>query len=166
MKICLTVVLLLLTACTEVVQQPPTPVLPKDALVTPMTVRATGHGTVRPDAGYTTSQMRLMAQRAARIDAYRILTEHIYGLQLFGATSVSAMLVKNDAVRTYVNGFIRGAREVSTTRVGDDYTYETVLEIVLNDDFLKYCYRYYTQPTSPGYCVDATAPGCSYQDRL
>jgi hypothetical protein len=104
-----------------------------------------------------------MAQRAARLDAYRLLTEHIYGLKLFGTTSVSAMVVQNDAIRSYVSGFIRGAREVSTTRMDDDLTYETVLEIQLNYDFFKYCYNaYYAHPP---YCVDSLSTGCTIQDR-
>jgi hypothetical protein len=156
-----------IVACTTVHQPVPTlqSAPPATASIprTPITVRVAGHGTVRPDSGYTVSQMKLMAQRAARLDAYRLLTEHIYGLKLFGTTSVSAMVVQNDAIRSYVSGFIRGAREISTTRMDDDFTYETVLEIKLDYDFFKYCYNLYHAQTP--YCVDSLSTGCTSQDR-
>jgi len=53
-----------------------------------------------------------LAGRAAQVDAYRNLAEQVYGFRVWGNTTVSAFVTQNDAVRTYVDAFIRGARVV------------------------------------------------------
>jgi hypothetical protein len=74
------------------------------------------------------AQQRLMAIRASKLDAYRNLTEQVYGQQLDSSTTVADMVVTNDTFRTKVEGVIYGARLVSITPVGDD-TYETTLSL-------------------------------------
>jgi hypothetical protein len=69
-----------------------------------------------------------MAIRASKLDAYRNLTEQVYGQQLDSSTTVADMVVTNDTFRTKVEGVIYGARLVSITPVGDD-TYETTLSL-------------------------------------
>jgi hypothetical protein len=62
------------------------------------------------------------------LDAYRNLTEQVYGQQLDATSTVADMVVTNDVFRTKVEGVIYGARLVSITPVGDE-TYETTLSL-------------------------------------
>jgi len=70
----------------------------------------------------------LMAIRASKLDAYRNLTEQVYGQQLDASSTVADMVVTNDTFRTKVEGVIYGARLVSITPVGEE-TYETTLSL-------------------------------------
>jgi hypothetical protein len=72
-----------------------------------------------------------MAIRASKLDAYRNLTEQVYGQQLDASSTVADMVVTNDTFRTKVEGVIYGARLVSITPVGED-TYETTLSLDRN----------------------------------
>ena len=73
----------------------------------------------------------MLAIRASKLDAYRALTEQVYGQQLDATTTVADMTVLNDTFRTRVEGVIYGATLVSITPVGDD-TYETTLSLDRN----------------------------------
>lgn len=153
----LVVSMMTFNACTT------TPPQPARISYQPTKIRATGHGTVRPDAGYTVAQMKLMAERAARVDAYRNLTEQVYGLKLSNGTSVSAMVVQSDTIRTFVTGHIKGARTVSSVVQDDGFTYETVLELKLDDDFYQYCDDAKRADLTP--CDRDSGAGCNLQDR-
>jgi hypothetical protein len=59
-----------------------------------------------------------MAIRASKLDAYRNLTEQVYGQQLDASSTVADMVVTNDTFRTKVEGVIYGARLVSITPGG------------------------------------------------
>jgi hypothetical protein len=74
------------------------------------------------------AQQRLLAIRASKLDAYRSLTEQVYGQQLDATTTVAEMTVQNDVFRTRVEGVIYGAVLVSITPAGED-TYETTLSL-------------------------------------
>jgi hypothetical protein len=69
-----------------------------------------------------------MAIRASKIDAYRNLTERVYGQSINASTTVEDMVATNDAVRAHVQGLIYGARLVSIEPIGGD-SYETRLEL-------------------------------------
>lgn len=145
---------------TQSAQLGPMPILPTQ----PSTIRVTGHGTVRPDSGHTVSQMKLLAQRAARMDAYRLITEHVYGLKLSSNTTVADMVVKNDTIKSYVTGFIRGANEISMLpMVNDDFTYEVVMEVKIDQAFFDYCYYNSHQASAATPC--SSEGGCEPQDR-
>lgn len=89
---------------------------------------ATGYAVVSVQTHRNPSQQRLMAIRASKLDAYRSLTEQIYGLQLDASATVADMVVTSDNFRSKVQGVIYGATLVSITPVGED-TYETTLAI-------------------------------------
>jgi hypothetical protein len=74
------------------------------------------------------AQQRLMAIRASKLDAYRSLTEQVYGQQLDASATVADMVLTSDTFRTRVEGVIYGAKLVSITPVGED-TYETTLSL-------------------------------------
>jgi hypothetical protein len=69
-----------------------------------------------------------MAIRASKLDAYRSLTEQVYGQQLDATTTVADMVIQSDSFRTRVEGIIYGARLESINPVGDD-TYETTMTL-------------------------------------
>jgi hypothetical protein len=110
------------------------------SLITPMTERretlvATGYAVISIQNHRNPAQQRLLAIRASKLDAYRALTEQVYGQQLDASTTVADMTVTNDTFRARVEGVIYGAELVSITPVGDD-TYETTLSLnrqVVND---------------------------------
>ena len=70
----------------------------------------------------------MLAIRASKLDAYRALTEQVYGQHLDATTTVADMTVMSDTFRTRVEGVIYGAVLVSITPAGDD-TYETTLSL-------------------------------------
>ncbi len=92
------------------------------------TLVATGYAVISVQNHRNPAQQRLMAIRASKLDAYRALTEQVYGQQLDASTTVADMTVMSDTFRTKVEGVIYGAVLVSITPVGDD-TYETTLSL-------------------------------------
>jgi hypothetical protein len=136
---------LLFSGCAN---NPPAPVQAKlddspalsATMITPMTEKretlvATGYAVISIQNHRNPSQQRLLAIRASKLDAYRALTEQVYGQQLDANTTVADMTVMSDTFRARVEGVIYGAVLVSITPVGDD-TYETTLSLdryVVND---------------------------------
>ena len=99
------------------------------------TLVGTGYAVISVQNHKLPAQQRLMAIRASKLEAYRSLTEQVYGQYLDATTTVSDMVVKSDSFRSRVEGVIYGAVLVSITPVGDD-TYETTLSLdrsVVND---------------------------------
>ena len=92
------------------------------------TITATGYAVIAVQNHRNPAQQRLMAIRASKLDAYRSLTEQVYGQYLDATTTVADMTVLNDSFRARVEGVIHGATVVSITPVGDD-TYETTLSL-------------------------------------
>jgi hypothetical protein len=105
----------------------------KPNMITPLvekreTIMATGYAVVSIQNHKNPSQQRLLAIRASKLDAYRALTEQVYGQHLDATTTVADMTVMSDTFRAKVEGVIYGAVLVSITPVGDD-TYETTLSL-------------------------------------
>ena len=61
---------------------------------------------------YNAVQARLMARRAAIVDAYRQLAEAVKGVNVDSETTVENMMVVSDRTTTHVNALIQGARIV------------------------------------------------------
>jgi len=89
---------------------------------------ATGYSVISVQNSKNPSQQRLLAIRASKLDAYRSLTEQVYGQQLDATTTVADMTVISDNFRARVEGVVYGAQLVSITPVGED-TYETTLSL-------------------------------------
>jgi hypothetical protein len=113
------------------------PVMPpsaaKASMIAPIvekreTISATGYAVISVQSHKLPAQQRLMAIRASKLDAYRSLTEQVYGQHLDASTTVADMMVTSDTFRTRVEGVIYGARLVSITPIGED-TYETTLSL-------------------------------------
>jgi hypothetical protein len=92
------------------------------------TLTATGYAVVSVQNHRNPAQQRLMAIRASKLDAYRALTEQVYGQQIDASSTVADMTVTSDSFRAKVEGVIYGAVLVSITPVGED-TYETTLSL-------------------------------------
>ncbi len=126
---------LLVTACTTA-KAPPLVFMPLK------TLNATGYGTVEKSDRFTRSQIKLMAMRAAKMDAYRSLAEQLNGIQLRGQTAVDNMEVTQDTYQIFLNAYVRGARVKRTTAIGSDIyagddTFETVVELDLTPRFYE-----------------------------
>ena len=131
----LTIGLTALTGCKSINLAMPTNASSKDtsAMSAPLiekreTITATGYAVVAVQNHKNPAPQRLMAIRASKLDAYRNLTEQVYGQQLDASSTVADMVVTNDTFRAKVEGVIYGARLVSITPVGDE-TYETTLSL-------------------------------------
>ncbi len=122
-----------LTGCKSINLSMPVTSRDASSMVPPVvekreTITATGYAVVTIQNHKNPAQQRLMAIRASKLDAYRNLTEQVYGQQLDASSTVADMVVTNDTFRTKVEGVIYGARLVSITPVGED-TYETTLSL-------------------------------------
>ena len=124
----------LLTGCVSIPLSLDSPKSSSDAsMIAPMvekreTLVATGYAVVSVQNHKVPAQQRLLAIRASKLDAYRALTEQVYGQQLDASTTVADMTVMSDTFRAKVEGVIYGAVLVSITPVGED-TYETTLSL-------------------------------------
>lgn len=102
--------------------------------IAPMVLRVVGYGAMDQSKTRSEAQRRLMAIRAARMDAYRVMAERVYGTAIQGSTTVRDMVVENDRLRTYVETYLHGARVISTD-VMPDGTVETLLEMTIDQGF-------------------------------
>jgi outer membrane protein FlgP len=94
----------------------------------PPTIKATGFSAIAIQPAKNLNQRRLMAIRAAKIDAYRVLAEQIHGVQLDGQTTVAEAMLTSDVMSSAVRGTIMGAETVKIEPKGAD-TYIVELSI-------------------------------------
>ena len=92
------------------------------------TITGVGFSAVSIQPGKNLNQKRIMAIKAARLDALRQLTEQIHGIQLTGSTKIAEAIVQSDTLRADIQGVILGARTVKIEPSSSD-TYEVVVEI-------------------------------------
>ncbi|MEI6039466.1 MAG: LPP20 family lipoprotein [Actinomycetes bacterium] len=119
---------------------------------------AVGHGSVGNQSLYTQGQQKLMAMRAAQVDAYRMLAEQVQGFRVLGNTSISAFAIQNDAVKSYVDAFIRGAQVVSLIAIADG-NYEATVELELSSQFLD-CLTNFSTCGARQAPIGCTSSGC------
>ena len=99
-----------------------------------VTLNATGYGAVNMAAcdgqcdRVAPAQRKLLAMRAARLDAYRAMAEQVYGLRIEGGSTVGSLALKDDSFKVYIDAFIRGARVTNNVQ-REDGTYETTVEM-------------------------------------
>ena len=78
------------------------------------------------------AQARLMAFRAAELDARRKLAEELGGLLIQSSTTVQDFVAQNDTIRTRMLAFMQGARVLDETKtVLPDGSVEITVEIDL-----------------------------------
>lgn len=101
----------------------------------PVRVTAKGGGAPPPTA-VNQAQARLMAERAAKIDAMRNLLEQAYGVVIKSRTTVRDFITQNDTIRAKVEAYIKGAR-VTDTKYLSDGSVEIEMEVVLDYQFRR-----------------------------
>ena len=74
-------------------------------------------------------QARLMAQRAAQVDAMRKLLERIKGLRLTSDTLVRDFVTESDEIRARADGIVIGARRVSSYLHDDELIVEVTMAV-------------------------------------
>jgi|TARA_B110000305_G_C19451049_1_gene647963 hypothetical protein len=89
---------------------------------------ATGYAVISSQHGNTPAQKRLMAIKASKLDAYRALTEQVYGQYVNATGTMVDMAITQNQMRSRVEGVIYGAVLVSITPIGGE-TYETKLSL-------------------------------------
>lgn len=91
-------------------------------------IEAMGFAQVSKQPGTSLNQRRIMALRAARMDAMRKLVEQIHGIHIDSSTTVRDARVSNDQIDALIQGELRGAQTVSIKPKGND-TFEVVLKV-------------------------------------
>ncbi|MFT6905183.1 MAG: hypothetical protein ACJAS1_001837 [Oleiphilaceae bacterium] len=106
-------------------------------------ISAIGYAPIAAQHGQGETSKMLMAIKASKLDAYRELTEQVYGQKVEGGQTLANMLLTNETLNSSVQGVIRGARVIKSYPVGDDM-YATELEL----DF-KRVYEIYLSTARP-----------------
>ncbi|PKH00992.1 flagellar biosynthesis protein FlgP [Paraglaciecola sp. MB-3u-78] len=102
-------------------------------------ISAVGYAPISDQKGVSESSRMLMALKASKLDAYRELTEQVYGQKIDSGQSLESLIIQNTRLDSSVQGVIRGAKVVKSYPVGDD-TYATELELdfkLVNDIYLS-----------------------------
>jgi len=102
-------------------------------------ISAVGYAPISDQKGASKSSRMLMALKASKLDAYRELTEQVYGQKVDSGQSLESLVIQNTRLDSSVQGMIRGAKVVKSYPVGDD-TYATELELdfkLVNDIYLS-----------------------------
>jgi hypothetical protein len=97
---------------------------------------AKGFGTVDIDKTVSNFQAKMMAKRAATLDAQRQLAELTKGVQLSAGTSVEDFEVTKDIIATRVKSLIKGAFVLDESIKPEDNTFiaEITLAICLTNE--------------------------------
>jgi len=102
-------------------------------------ISAVGYAPISVQKGASESSRMLMAIKASKLDAYRELTEQVYGQKVDSNQSLANLVMQDTRLDSSVQGVIRGAKVVKSYPVGDD-TYATELELdfkLVNDLYLS-----------------------------
>jgi|TARA_B110000908_G_C10226229_1_gene438061 hypothetical protein len=102
-------------------------------------ISAVGYAPISDQKGKSESSRILMALKASKLDAYRELTEQVYGQKVHSGQSLESLIIQNTRLDSSVQGVIRGAKVVKSYPVGDN-TYATELELdfkLVNDIYLS-----------------------------
>ena len=116
---------------------PPAPV-GMAAAVEVQPLKGLGFSQISGQPGKTRNEKRLMAIRAARMDALRDLTEQVHGIRISASTTIRDAVVQDDSLSAVVQGTLRGARTLRVSPSGSD-SYE--VEMVLDRETVAYIVR-------------------------
>lgn len=109
------------------IQQAPANPSSDTALVT-TDLTAVGFASITAQSGTDPAQRRLQAARAAKLDAYRSLAEQLYGVRFASDSVIIDTRVREDHIRSHVEGVIAGAEIVALEPLGND-TYQATVKL-------------------------------------
>ena len=89
---------------------------------------ATGYSIISHQPGKTRDQKVLEAMRASKLDAYRELTEQVYGIQIDSYTTLRDYIQTDEQLDASVSGLLKGAKVVRTYPVSSN-VYATELSL-------------------------------------
>ncbi|EOD80225.1 flagellar protein FlgP [Grimontia sp. AD028] len=110
--------LLMLTAC-----QPITTIRSDDILT------AVGTASISAQRGETEEEKQFRAMRASKLEAYKELSEQVYGIRVSGLTQVEDQQLGQDRTHGASDGIIRAAEVIASYKVGDSYVTELQLNL-------------------------------------
>jgi|GEM_PF-5687749 len=147
--------LLLLSACQS--SQIMVPVSNSRNL--PIRYEAVGYGTLSQFKKYPMAQRRLLAMRAAKLDAYRSIVEEVYGTRVKGHTTIKDMVIENDNYRTYFDSVVRGIHLLTITPKGDGI-YEAEVELKLSQPINQCLQNLNNSCSLPAYKIQQAKSTC------
>jgi len=100
-------------------------------------LHAVGYAPISAQQGDDMQRKMLQAMKASKLDAYKELTEMVYGQKIDASTQLQAMVLTDEKLSSSVKGVISGARVVKTYAVDDVY----VTELELDFEQVYYLYQ-------------------------
>lgn len=91
-------------------------------------LRAVGYAPISPQQGADPQVKMLQAMKASKLDAYKELTEMVYGQKIDAKNQLQDMVLQDDKLSASVRGVISGARVVKTYALDDVYITELELD--------------------------------------
>ncbi|MGL5337028.1 MAG: LPP20 family lipoprotein [Enterovibrio sp.] len=120
MKKCVTV---LFFAALSIACQPLVPIRSGDVIT------AVGTASISAQVGNTLEEKQFRAIRASKLDAYKELSEQIYGVRVSSSSKINDQRLDSDEIGSEVEGVIRAAQVISSYQVGDSYVTELELNL-------------------------------------
>ncbi|MGR5130186.1 LPP20 family lipoprotein [Photobacterium swingsii] len=118
MRIWMAAILLLLVGCQPLVE------IRNNDVIT-----AVGYASISEQRGRTLEEKQVRAMRASKIDAYRELTEQVYGMRISARAGMEDQQLGVESTDGAVDGIIRGARVIRSYPVGDSYVTEMEVDL-------------------------------------
>lgn len=92
-------------------------------------IHAVGYASINDQMGRSKEEKSIKAMRASKIDAYRELTEQVYGMRISGQIQTRNQKLGTENTTGAVDGIIRAAKVVKSYPVGDSYVTEMSLDL-------------------------------------
>ncbi|MGL5291295.1 MAG: LPP20 family lipoprotein [Vibrionaceae bacterium] len=136
MKKCITV---LCVAALSIACQPLVPIRSGDVIT------AVGTASISAQAGNSLEEKQFKAIRASKLDAYKELSEQIYGVRVSSSSKINDQRLDSDQIGSEVEGVIRAAQVISSYQVGDSYVTELELNLQKMKNMSQYGETYKVQ---------------------
>ncbi len=92
-------------------------------------ITSVGYASISEQRGRTIEEKRVRAMRASKIDAYRELTEQVYGMRISARAGLEDQQLGVENTDGAVDGIIRGAEVLRSYPVGDSFVTEMQLDL-------------------------------------